>query len=275
MNLRMSALVLLVVGCGVGESGEVGVRRDGLTLFSTEAEVWASGANAAVPVSDASNGLALRVGTLSTGLSPGAVGTGLVLRTRTENCPAGATTLNLSINGGAPTPLTVSGTTWVSSLVALTLPPSFLLTATNTYQGNCRVLVDTLAVEGPTAPPQTSQLVVEAESATGAGTVAPPYRRFTTDGAATATFSAAGALTQLAVTAAGVRCDATHLPRLVLSVDGVVVIDQAVTAATTLFAPLSLPAGSHSVTFAYAGDFNLGRCDASLSVDRAIFTVVH
>lgn len=269
---------LTLLACGVDPTDlgadAVAQRRDALTLLTVEAETWADGSNAAVAVSGASGGSALRTANVTRSLTPGAAGTSLALRTRTENCPTGSTSLFVKVNGASIGTVTVSGTTFVTTTLSASLPTSFSLNLVNAFTGNCRVLLDTVVVDGPTAPPVTTTVVVEAESATGAGVAAPPWRRFTTNGSATASFSISGTATNVAVLATGVRCHTSWPPRLLVSVDGVQVINQTILTQTTVNASLSTPPGTHTVTFAYADDYDVGACNSSLSVDRATFTVV-
>lgn len=280
-RLCVVSVVLLssfVGACGVDpaelDEALVEQRRDALTLLNVEAETWADGSNAAVSVAGASAGYALRVGSITRTLTPGAAGTSIAFRTRTENCPSGSTSLAVKVNGASIGTVTVTGSTFATTTLTASLPSAFSLNLVNSYTGNCRVLLDTVVVDGPTAPPVTTYLVVEAESATGGGVSQPPYRVFTTNGSATASFSITGTATYLTVPATGVRCHAFFPPRLIVSVDGVQVINQTVSTPTTFSAGLSTPPGTHTVTFAYADNYDVGTCNSSLSVDKATFTVV-
>ncbi|MDP3236793.1 MAG: hypothetical protein Q8S33_02030 [Myxococcales bacterium] len=263
-------LCSLVTACGPDAIEAVGQRRDALTLLSIEAETWAS---SGVVITDAaaSGGQALKVASMTRDLTPGAPGTSLSLRTRADFC--GTATARVRVNGIIVATL-VSGASYVTTTITTALPSAFSLTLE--YIGGCRTIIDTVVVEGPTLPPPPPTFVtVQAESATGAGLVEPPYRRFTAVGSASAAFTLAGTATSLTAPATGVRCAASPLPRLILSVDGTTVLDSLVSTlgVTTLFTNVSIPAGAHTLTFTYAGDTNTAFCNGSMSVDKVTFTV--
>lgn len=261
---------LVTTACGPEPIEAVGQRRDALTLLSIEAETWTT---SGVVITDAaaSAGQALQVGTMTRPLTPGAPGTSLSLRTRADFC--GTSTVRVRVNGAIVATL-VSGVSYVTTTITTALPSAFTLTLENS--GGCRTIVDTVVVEGPTLPPPPPTYVtVEAESATGAGLVQPPYRRFTAVGSASAAFTLTGTATSLTAPATGVRCATSPLPRLILSVDGMTVLDSLVstTSVTTLFTNVSIPPGAHTLTFTYAGDTNTAFCNGSMSVDKVTFTV--
>lgn len=261
--------MLVVCSCGpelLPSEADVEQRRDALTLLSVEAETW-SASGVVVTDATASGGAALQIASLQRSLAPSSAGTSLTLRTRAQSGCSSASSL-VAVNGVTLGTL-VSGAGWATTTYTTALPPSFTLNMT--YVAGCRTVIDFVSVDGPPPPPPPMVVVVEAEVATGAGTIAPPYRRFTTNGSASAPFTLPRAATQVSAPATGTRCTTSPLPRLILLVDGVQVLNQVVSTSgvTVLSTPVSIPGGAHTVTFTYDGPTT---CTGSMSVDKATFT---
>ncbi|MFZ5445581.1 MAG: hypothetical protein ACOZQL_36655 [Myxococcota bacterium] len=261
--------VLSLAACGPdAESTEVAHRRDALVLLSVEAETLGSPATDAT----ASGGAAMMVYTpVSAVLSPGAAGASATFRVRRGPCGT-SIPLVVKVAGVSIGTLTLASETYATMTLTASLPASAVWEFSHGV--GCRAYVDTIVIEGPTAPPPPTTLVLQAESATGAGAIVGNVRRFSSNGTATLAFTTTGSTTQLVARAMGKRCNLT-VPRLVLTIDGTTYLDQAVstTSLTNYPVALSLPAGAHTLGLTYPNNADVPPCDSSLDVDSVTLTV--
>jgi hypothetical protein len=250
---------------------------------SIEAESMASTAKISiVPDSAASAGHSLRMwtnGETSATVMTGAT-SGVVIRAAGELC-SGAPQMTLTIDGVARSNAVVSATalTDYSSTVALaagshSVSVGFINDAYSAGVCDRNLVLDRITL---VAAPTLSTITTEAEATSRTGTTSVFADTnasggqgvvMWTNGTLSATV-ATGAATQIVVRAKGDQCNGA--PSMQVLVDGIQRGTAAVAATswTDYAAPLTLAAGSHTLTVAFRNDsYSAGVCDRNLRVDK-------
>lgn len=281
--IRNVVLACLLAACGPQltnseEDGRIEQTEQALTLATLEGESMSGGSGVVVDLT-ASGNHALRLGpqaTASVMVAPGAPGTSVAFRVYRNGCNIVAP-LELKVGAALAGTVNVSSASWQTLTLPASVPAIATLTVKNLNNTTCRIYLDTLVIDGPSLPPPPPPAPVvttyQAEDAafTGGGIVVPgAYRQFFVNGTASRTITTTAPATQLVVNATAVRCN-LNVPRVVVKLDGVTVIDLAASTGgwQQVSAPLaSIPAGTHNLSIGYANDSDQWPwCDSHLDVD--------